>query len=162
MNQPAVLEVGKDDVLALDPKYIESLTVLKDTVATKIYGEKGKNGVVLITTKPNPESTELTVYAVDAEMPEFPGGTDGLGKWISQNVKYPAEAKRLGISGRVNVNFVVDTDGSIVDVNVVDPVNELLDAEAVRLVRSMPKWKPGLEGGRPCRSMISIPIVFEI
>lgn len=156
------MEVGKDDVLALDPKYIESLTVLKDTVATKIYGEKGKNGVVLITTRPNPEATELVVKAVDAEMPEFPGGTDKVGMWISQHVKYPAEAIAKGISGSVNVNFVVDTDGSIVNVKVADSVHELLDAEAVRLVSSMPKWKPGKKDGKPVRVWYQIPVNFKL
>lgn len=156
------MEVGKDDVLALDPKYIESLTVLKDTVATKIYGEKGKNGVVLITTRPNPEATELVVKAVDAEMPEFPGGTDKVGMWISQHVKYPAEAIAKGISGSVNVNFVVDTDGSIVNVKVADSVHELLDAEAVRLVSSMPKWKPGRKDGKPVRVWYQIPVNFKL
>lgn len=154
--------VTKKEAEELDTKYIESITVLKDSTATKIYGDRGKNGVVVITTKPDLEQTEFAVYDVAEEMPEFPGGMPSLMKWIGANTKYPKEAQDAGVDGRVVVSFVVEKDGSIGNVEVVQPVEEHLDAEAVRVVKAMPKWKPGRKDGEVVRVKYSIPIMFRL
>ena len=89
------------------------------------------------------------------QLPEYPGG-------MVEFMKYPDAALKRKIEGKVMVSFIVNADGSISDIKLVQGAHKLLDDEALRVVRLMPKWKPGLEDGRPCRSMISIPIVFEI
>lgn len=154
--------VTKDEAEQLDPKSIEAITVLKDSTATLIYGDKGKNGVVLINTKPDAEQAEFAVHDVVEEMPEFPGGMPAMMKWIGENVKYPEEAQAAGTDGRVIVNFVVEKDGSINDVAVANSVEEHLDAEAVRVVKAMPKWKPGKQDGKPARVKYTIPIMFKL
>ena len=94
--------------------------------------------------------------------PEFPGGFDVCIKYLAVNVKYPKEAAKRKIQGRVIVDFVVNKDGSITDVNVVKPVHYLLDEEAVRVVKTMPKWNPGILDGKPVRVKYSLPITFRI
>ena len=96
------------------------------------------------------------------QLPEYPGGMVEFMKWLTVMLKYPDAALKRKIEGKVMVSFIVNADGSISDIKLVQGAHKLLDDEALRVVRLMPKWKPGLEGGRPCRSMISIPIVFEI
>lgn len=96
------------------------------------------------------------------QLPEYPGGMVEFMKWLTAMLKYPDAALKRKIEGKVMVSFIVNADGSISDIKLVKGAHKLLDDEALRVVRLMPKWKPGLEGGRPCRTMISIPIVFEI
>lgn len=96
------------------------------------------------------------------QLPEYPGGMVEFMKWLTAMLKYPDAALKRKIEGKVMVSFIVNADGSISDIKLVKGAHKLLDDEALRVVRLMPKWKPGLEGGHPCRSMISIPIVFEI
>ena len=96
------------------------------------------------------------------QLPEYPGGMVEFMKWLTVMLKYPDAALKRKIEGKVMVSFIVNVDGSVSDIKIVQGAHKLLDDEALRVVRLMPKWKPGLEGGRPCRSMISIPIVFEI
>ena len=96
------------------------------------------------------------------QLPEYPGGMVEFMKWLTVMLKYPDAALKRKIEGKVMVSFIVNVDGSVSDIKIVQGAHKLLDDEALRVVRLMPKWKPGLEGGRPCRTMISIPIVFEI
>ena len=86
------------------------------------------------------EDDELQV--VD-NMPEFPGGNQALMAYLKNNIKYPTICQRQGIQGRVIIQFVINTDGSITNIQVVEPVNPHLDKEALRVVSDMPKWKPG-------------------
>ena len=101
-------------------------------------------------------------FDVVEQMPEFPGGTPELMKFISTNVKYPAEALKNGVQGRVLVQFIVEKDGSISEVEVCKKVNEHLDAEAVRVVNAMPKWTPGKQKGKPVRVKFTLPITFRL
>ena len=94
--------------------------------------------------------------------PEFPGGYDVCIKYLAVNVKYPKEAAKRKIQGRVIVDFVVNRDGSITDANVVKSVHYLLDEEALRVVKTMPKWNPGILDGKPVRVKYSLPINFKI
>ena len=95
-------------------------------------------------------------------MPVFPGGYAGYTKYIQKNVKYPPIAKEYGITGKVYVQFVVDKTGSVRDVIVVRSVDKYLDAEAVRVIKSLPKYKPGKQRGEPVRVMFTIPINFTL
>ena len=204
--KPLIIVDGKEveiDLNNLSPNSINSINVLKSgETTTAKYGEKGKNGVIIITTKPgstiystiNDKNAPVTVvgYSIkpDAannegksaslegkkdlnekvvegmfiaveEMPSFPGGHDALSEWISSNMKYPAEALKNNISGQVSVGFTVTWQGKVKDVRVAKPGNPLLDAEAVRVISSMPEWNPGKQGGKPVSVSMNVPINFS-
>lgn len=103
-----------------------------------------------------------SIYDVVDVMPEYPGGMNGLAEYLSSNIHYPEEAKDQGIQGRVFVRFVVEKDGSVADVEVLRGIGEPCDNEAVRVVRSMPKWTPGMRGGEPVRVRYNLPINFRL
>ena len=94
-------------------------------------------------------------------LPSFPGGGKALMAYLSTNIKYPSEALRKNIGGRVICNFVVEKDGSVSDVNVVQSVSADLDAEAVRVIKSMPKWNPGRKGDEFVRVKYTLPVTFN-
>ena len=103
------------------------------------------------------------VYQVVEKVPEFPdGGMAGLMKWLSNNIQYPAKAREEGTQGRVTMQFVVNRDGSISDAQVLRGVDPNLDKEALRLINSMPKWKPGMQRGKPVRVRYSVPVNFRL
>ena len=108
------------------------------------------------------EPSEESVFMVVEDQPEFPGGTQALLDYLRDNVKYPVAARENNIQGRVLVSFVVNKDGSIIDPEVVNKVNPLLDEEALRLVREMPKWKPGFQKGKPVRVRYTLPVNFRL
>lgn len=103
-----------------------------------------------------------SVFEVVEQMPEFLGGYKEMMKYIEQNMRYPEEAKKAGTQGRVVVQFLVNKNGAISDVSVLHSVDRLLDAEAVRLVRSMPKWKPGMQKGKAVTVKYTIPMMFRL
>lgn len=109
----------------------------------------------------NSKSIEKTFDVVE-NMPSYPGGKDAMIAFLSSNMRYPDAAKKNGIHGRVIVSFVVDKDGSITETKVVRSVDPALDQEALRLVNSMPKWKPGTAEGKPVRVKYSIPFNFSL
>lgn len=102
------------------------------------------------------------VYDVVEQMPSFPGGISGLRTYLNQNTRYPAVAQENGVQGRVVVSFVVGKDGHISDVTVVRSVDPSLDKEAVRVVRNMPRWTPGKQGGEPVRVRFTVPVSFRL
>ena len=103
------------------------------------------------------------VFEVVEQMPEFPdGGMAGLMEYFKKNLRYPEEAKKAGTQGRVVVQFLINKNGAISDANVLRSVDRLLDAEAVRLVRSMPKWKPGMQKGKAVTVKYTVPVLFSL
>ena len=108
------------------------------------------------------EESDEEFFMVVENMPEFPGGDAGLMKYIQKNVKYPPIAKEYNITGKVYVSFIVDKSGSVTDVKIVRGVDKSLDAEAVRVVKSLPKYKPGKQRGKAVRVMFTIPINFTL
>jgi TonB family protein len=112
----------------------------------------------------NPDTTpdESEIFYEIETQPEFPGGMPELMKYIQKNTRYPKECKEQGVQGRVIVQFVVNTDSTITDVNVVKPVNPYLDQEAVRVVKAMPKWNPGKQRGEPVRVRFTLPVTFRL
>lgn len=106
--------------------------------------------------------TSGMIYDMPEIMPEFIGGADALDEFIKQNIKYPAEAKEAGIQGKVYVQFIVEKDGSVTNVIVRRGANKLLDAEAVRVVKLMPAWKPGTMRGKKVRVRYTLPISFML
>jgi len=107
-----------------------------------------------------PKSND-TIYNVVEVAPEFPGGMDKMAKYLSENIKYPEEAKEKGISGRVFISFVIEKDGSVNEVKVMRSIGGGCDDEAVRVVKAMPKWKPGMQKGKPVRVNYVLPILFK-
>ena len=103
-----------------------------------------------------------SIYQIVEVMPEFPGGTSEMMTYLSGNIKYPEEAKEKGISGRVFLSFVVEKDGAVSNVKVAKGIGKECDDEAVRVVKAMPKWKPGLMKGKPVRVSYMLPIFFKL
>ena len=102
------------------------------------------------------------VFDVVEQMPEYPGGFQALFEYLGQNVKYPEDAEKQKVEGRVLANFVVETDGSISNVEVIKPAFPSLDAEAVRVLSAMPKWTPGMQSGKVVRVRFTVPINFSL
>lgn len=149
---------------------VEELVIVddnKEVESVEINTEDDKNQEIVIQApveiKHDEEPDEEVVFVVVETMPEFPGGQQALFKYLSDNVKYPVIAQENGIQGRVICQFVVNKDGAIVEVEVVrsggDPS---LDKEAVRVIKSMPKWKPGKQRGKPVRVKYTVPVNFRL
>ena len=123
--------------------------------------EKQPKGVeILEVTEPDPD--ENAIFQVVETQPEFPGGIAELMKYLQKNIRYPKVCKEQGLQGRVIVQFVVNTDSTISDVNVIKPVNPHFDKEALRVVKAMPKWKPGTQHGKPVRVRFTLPVTFRL
>lgn len=112
--------------------------------------------------KPKKEEVSEEIFMVVEDQPEFPGGQSALMKFLGDNIKYPVIAQENGIQGRVITNFVVEKDGSITDVQVVRGVDPSLDKEAVRVIQSMPRWKPGKQRGSAVRVRFTLPVQFRL
>lgn len=106
--------------------------------------------------------TNQKVFDAVEQMPEYPGGMQAMMEFLQTNMKYPEDAAKQKVEGRVMVQFVVETDGSITDVHVAKQVFPSLDAEAIRVVQAMPKWTPGMDKGRVVRVKYNLPIVFRM
>lgn len=111
--------------------------------------------------KPQPVNKN-SVYDVVEQMPSFPGGISGLRTYLNQNTRYPAVAQENCVQGRVVVSFVVEKDGHISDVTVLRSVDPSLDKEAVRVIRNMPRWTPGKQGGEPVKVRYNVPVSFRL
>ena len=112
--------------------------------------------------EPEEDEDRPGVYIVVEQMPEFLGGDKGFYQFIADNTKYPAEAKEKGIRGIVYVNFIVEPDGSISDIRVLRGIGGGCDEEAVRVVESMPRFKPGMQDGEAVRVSYTVPVIFRL
>ena len=152
------------------PPIAETLTIVEDDAdveETTIATSEETNQAVEIKYVPvaveEEEPEEQTIFEVVEQMPEFPnGGMAGLMQYLSKNIKYPTIAQENGTQGRVTVQFVVNRDGSIVDAKVLRGVDPYLDKEAIRVISSMPKWKPGKQRGKAVRVKYTVPVVFRL
>ncbi len=152
----------KDEVKSKQREQIQS-TPQAPTQSYSSSVQQNQNNVGSFNPGAKPESVKTeAVYDVVEEMPSFPGGASGLMAYLSQNIKYPVVAEENGIQGRVVLTFVVERDGSITDVRVVRSVDPSLDAEAKRVIRSMPKWKPGKQNGSAVRVKYTTPVTFRL
>ena len=147
---------------------VEVLNVVEDDVETEeiqINTEDDKDVEVVIQAPveiQEEEPEDEPIFVIVENKPEYPGGDAALMKYISENIKYPVIAQENGIQGRVICPFVVNKDGSIVDITVVRGVDPSLDKEAIRVIKSMPTWKPGKQRGKPVRVKYTLPIVFRL
>ena len=119
--------------------------------------EKGK------TTQTHKDTTtDDKVYDVCEQMPIYEGGDAALLKYLTDSVKYPESAKKRGVQGRVKIGFIVEKDGSLTDIKVLRSVDITLDAEALRVVKGMPKWIPGCHDGQLVRVEYNVPVSFRL
>ena len=110
--------------------------------------------------QPNVQPAVAAPSSALDQMPEFPGGMEALNAYLRNNIRYPQEAQKAGIQGRVIIQFIVSKDGSITDAEVVESVDPQLDAEGLRLIKNMPRWKPGMRKGQAIRVKQTLPIRF--
>ena len=173
-TQKFTAPVIKKDELVKEENQVKQMDKLDDKVA---IGAEDKEGVkdrtveavrseIAVAAPPPPPAPKpevaTKVFDVVEEMPSFPGGSAALMSYLSSNTKYPVVAQENGVQGRVIVSFVVERDGSISDVKVARSVDPSLDREAQRVVKSMPRWKPGKQNGSAVRVKYTVPVVFRL
>ncbi len=158
-------EVKPDEEL----KTQDELMSTKTAIGTfDVKGNDDANGEILkakdVIAEPEPpkHEEENKVFDIVEQQPLFPGGPAALMKYLSENTKYPVVALENGVQGRVTVQFVVEKDGSISDVHVLRGVDPSLDKEAVRVVKSMPRWTPGKQNGITVRVNYRVPVLFRL
>ena len=116
-----------------------------------------------VTTEPQgPIDPEYDRFGHTEEMPEFPGGEGKLLQFIAENVRLPKCVTDAGVKGRCVVEFVVEKDGSLSDIKIVRSLHKDCDAEAIRVLQTMPRWKPGMERGKPVRVKYTVPVEFRL
>lgn len=157
--------------LIQEVKFVAPEVTLDTTQVTRDFGKQEKLSAT-VNDAPPPEEIkqevietpkEESVFIVVEQMPQFPdGGVEGLAAYLGAHIKYPPIAQENGIQGRVTCQFVINKDGSIVDIVVVRGVDPSLDKEAVRVIQGMPKWIPGRQGGRPVRVKFTLPVIFRL
>ena len=158
-------EVKPEDEIKTQDQLNESKTAIG---TFDVKGNDDANGEVLkakeVIAQPEPpkHEEESKVFDIVEQMPSFPGGSAALMKFLSENIKYPVVAQENGVQGRVVVAFVVERDGSITDVHIARGVDPSLDKEAVRVVKSMPKWTPGKQNGSAVRVKFNVPVAFRL
>ena len=159
------------EVIEEAPQVAEVLNIVEDDAdikdtrlaSSEETGEKISVGkYVPVAVEVVEEPVEEEIFEVVEEMPEFPGGPAAMMKYLNNNIRYPTIAQENGIEGRVIVQFVVNSDGTIVDANVVRSVDPFLDKEALRVINSMPKWKPGKQRGKSVRVKYTLPVMFRL
>ena len=151
-QQVTIINVVKDDVVVEDE--IELDVDMDDNTEMEEY--------VPVAQEEEEVVEELQTFLVVEEMPSYPGGEQEMYRFISQNIEYPRMAKESGISGRVFVTFVVEKDGSVTDVQVLRGIGGGCDEEAIRVIKSMPKWKAGKQRGKAVRVQYRMPIKFTL
>ena len=152
MEQPVIQEIP--DEVKIEEKIdvnfdvdVKETTVIEEVVIKEVVIEEEKADQIfdVVETQPNP-----------------PGGMSGWNKYLSTNLKYPTQARRIGVEGTVIVVFVINTDGSIQDVEVLRGIGGGCDEEAVKIVKAAPKWSPGKQRGKPVRTRMRLPIRFKL
>ena len=173
-TQKFTAPVIKKDELVNEKNQLKQMDQLDDKVAVGTENKEGvkdrtveavRNDIAVAAPPPPPApkpEVANKVFDVVEEMPSFPGGQGALMAFLSSNIKYPVVAQENGVQGRVIVGFVVEKDGSISDVKVMRSVDPSLDREAQRVVKAMPKWKPGKQNGSAVRVKYTVPVVFRL
>ena len=174
----------------INPENIDHMEVLKDKDAMAKFGITDARGVILITTKSSGQTIHLKLDSVPSakgefqpsaedefhpaviivdpalpmveEMPEYPGGMEAMMKFVAENLKYPQQMQKEKVEGRVLLSFVVEKDGSVTNIEEVKSPHPVLTEEAIRVVKLMPKWKPGKQDGKEVRVQFNLPITFRL
>ena len=153
-----------DKVEKISSVKVNDLAAIVETKVAESAGDTTKPAdVKYVPAEVRKQLKGTPVFEVAEEMPEFPGGgMSAFMDYIKTNMRYPASAKENGTQGRVTVQFVVDEDGSIKDSKVLRSVDKDMDAEALRLINTMPKWKPGRQKGQPVAVKFTVPVMFRL
>ncbi|MBN8576944.1 MAG: TonB family protein [Cyclobacteriaceae bacterium] len=151
IQQPQIVEVPNEEEIKQDIQLKFDVEVTEDT----------KVEAVVVAPVEEKEDVDQ-IFSVVEETAEPKGGMPAFYKYVGEKMKYPAQARRMGVEGRVFVEFVVNRDGSIVDVKSIKGIGAGCDEEAVRVVQSAPAWKPGKQRGKPVRQKMVIPIIFKL
>ena len=174
-SQKFTAPVIKKDELVKEENQVKQMDALKKDVAVSNQDQEGtkdrtveavRNDIAVNVPPPPVEKKEEVkqvvenkVFDIAEQMPSFKGNVN---QWLASNLSYPAVAAENGVQGRVIVQFVVEKDGSVSNVQVVRSVDPALDREAVRVVKSMPKWNPGMNNGQPARVKYTLPVTFKL
>jgi len=153
-----------DGIENIDSNLIDNLSVIKDSDSPLVKKYNATGGLILVTTKEAAESAKKTdeeVFYVVEDMPQFPGGKPALKTYIYTNLKYPAEAKKQDIDGEVIIQFMINTEGKPEYVKVIRSPYEGFDELAMKVIREMPDWKPGMQRGKAVGVSIAVPINFN-
>lgn len=151
IQQPQIVEVPDEEEIKEDIQLKFDVEVTEETKVEEVI------------VAPVEEKEDVDqIFSVVEETAEPKGGMPAFYKYVGDKMKYPAQARRMGVEGRVFVEFVVNRDGSIVDVKSIKGIGAGCDEEAVRVVQSAPAWKPGKQRGKPVRQKMVIPIIFKL
>jgi protein TonB len=151
VQQPEIIEVPDEEEIEEDIEVDLDVSITEETVIED----------VVFSEEPEEEVAE-EVFTIVEDQPEPIGGMQAFYQYVQKNLKYPAQARRMGIEGKVFVQFVVDKDGSITEVQSVKGIGAGCDEEAVRVLKGAPKWKPGKQRGRSVKVRMILPITFKL
>ena len=157
MNKQTSNSLARFKYLLFVPLAIALLAMNSTTIRANVQKK-----VVKTTKTTKKADASNKVYEVVEQMPTFPGGDAALMKYLAENIKYPVSAQKAKEQGRVVVQFIVEKDGAVTSVKTVRSVAPALDAEAVRVIKAMPKWTPGRQGGQPVRVNYHVPVSFRL
>jgi protein TonB len=141
---------------------VEDTNEIKTEIEIKDFDEVQNTQIAEVKIEEEVEEEEVKIFTVVEQDPEFPGGMEALLKYLAQNIKYPQLARDNGITGKVFVTFVVERDGSIANVKLLRDIGGGCGAEAIRVVKSMPKWNPGKQRGKAVRVQFNLPVNFTL
>ncbi len=148
---PEIVEVPDEEEIEEEIEVELDVEVTEETVVEDIVFEEAPE-----------EEVVDEIFDIVEDQPEFPGGIGAFYKYVGQNMKYPKQARRMGIEGKVYVQFIVDKDGSVTNVRAVKGIGAGCDEEAERVLKSSPKFKPGKQRGRPVKVRMMMPIIFKL
>lgn len=151
IEQPQIIEVPDEEEIEEEIEIDLDMEVTEETVIEEVVFEEVPE-----------EEVADEIFTVVEDQPTPPGGMQAFYKYVGKNMKYPAQARRMGIEGRVFVQFVVDKDGTITEVQAIKGIGAGCDEEAERVLRNAPKWKPGKQRGRAVKVRMVLPITFKL
>lgn len=153
-----------------EPEPSQKLTVVDEEESKEEMIERQPEQTIegdLADELPEPEENEkkgdeVLSFRVVEDLPQPPGGYLEFMKWLTRNLRYPVAAEERKLQGKVVAEFIVNKDGSVTDINIIQSLNSFCDREALRVLRMMPRWTPGIQNDKPCRTKVCIPIVFKL
>ena len=153
-----------------EPEPSQKLTVVDEEESKEEMIERQPEQTIegdLADELPEPEENDkkgedVLSFRVVEDLPQPPGGYLEFMKWLTRNLRYPVAAEERKLQGKVVAEFIVNKDGSVTDINIIQSLNSFCDREALRVLRMMPRWTPGIQNDKPCRTKVCIPIVFKL
>ena len=162
MQRRAITYYGEDsESLSEEDMLLGEILTESDRITDEPFSEEEITPIIAPEAEESERESDIAFDVVE-QMPEFPGGMSALMKYITTNLQYPAAAKKAGTQGRVIVQFVVERDGTITNAKAVRSVESSMDEEAVRIINTMPKWKPGMQRGKTVRVKFTVPVMFRL